>query len=525
MSKARKVLLGAVIAVVVILIGLAVIVPLLFNLDNYRAQAAAYIQEQTGKPATLGHMALTVFPSVSIRVDDFSLGNPAGFPQGYFVKARRIYAVVDAGALWNRQVVVKSLELDDPVITLLSDVRGKWNFENAASPKPRDPKPEGKPMFTLGVIDKVSISGGQLSAANLLASGRPGPTYFEARGVSSELNQVNFGAFTESAALRIPDFPHGFFTSVAYAAEAPLVAQGTLKADQLRLSNMTLTAVQTKLRLYPKQLYFDNLNFNCYDGRATGNLLFNFAGQNPRYATQAQLKGVNVAKMLEAFPDARGKMSGTLDGTIKLAGEVTHSTDPLAGMRGTGQMNIKNGQLPSLQLNRNLMLLARLANLGPAAGDPSSFSSIAADLNIADQRIASNKIAIVGNGVNVDGAGSMALAGAGNLDYQGVAGIAAGQNAMSNLVAGLTGAKIENGKMTFPFGLLGTLENPRFILRAATAAGGLGAVQGLLRGQQPGQTAAQPGQENPADVVQGIAGLFKKKKATTQQQPQQQPPQ
>ncbi len=530
MSKGKKILLGLAIAMVVILLGLVIVVPLLFNLDNYRPQAMAYLQEQTGKPASIGHMALTVFPTVSIRVDDFALGNPTGFPQGDFVKARRIYAVVDAGALWNRQVVIKSLELDDPVISLLSDVRGKWNFENAPSPKTRDSKPSGKPLFTLGVISKASISGGQLSVANLLASGRPGPTYFEAHNISSTLNQVDLGAFTESAELRIPAPPGGLFTSVAFAAApaASPVAEGTLKADELHLGTMAITAVQSKLRLYPKQVFFDDLNFKCYDGRAIGNLSFNFAGQDPHYSTQAQLKGVNVTKLLEVFPSGRGKMTGTLDGAIKLAGEVTHSPDPLAGMRGTGQFSIRNGQLPSLQLNKNLMLLARLANLGPAAGDPSSFSSIAADLNIANSTITSNKVSIVGNGTKVDGSGSMAMAGDGNLNYQGIAGIAAGPNALSNLVAGLAGAKIENGMMTFPFGLLGTLESPKFILKAATAAGRLGAVQGLLGAQQSGQgstaQAGQTQQQSPADMVQGIAGLFKKKQQTPQQPAQQQPP-
>lgn len=536
MSKGKKILLWGAIGVAVILIGLAVLVPMFFNLDNYRPQAAAYIEEQTGKPATIGHMALTVFPSVSIRVDDFALGNPPGFPQGDFVKAQRLYVLVDAGALWDRQVLIKSLELDGPVINLLSDVRGKWNFENApagksqeakqAANKSRETKPAGKPLFTLGVISKVSITGGQLSAANLLASGRPGPTYFEGRNVSIELNQVDLSAFTESASFRAPVhrgpvYAGGFFTSIAYAApnESSLVAQGTLGADLLRFGTLSATAVKTNLRLYPKRVLLDGLNFNCYDGHATGSLDFNFAGQNPSYTTQAKLKGVNVAKLLEAFPQARGQMTGTLDGAIKLAGEITHSSDPLAGMRGTGQMSIRNGLLPTLQLNKNLMLLARLANLGPAAGDPSSFSSIAADLNIANERISSNKVSIVGNGVNVDGAGSMALAGAGDLNYQGTASLAAGQNAVNNLLAGLSGAKIENGKLTFPFGLLGTLASPKFTLKNATTAGGLGAVQGLLKGQQTGQ--AQ--QQSPSNLVQGLSGLFKKKKQPVQQQPPQNP--
>jgi len=519
MSSLKKVLLSLAIAIVVVLIGLAVAVPLLFNLDDYRPQATAYIQEQTGKPTSIGHMALTVFPSVSIRVDDFTLGNPPGFPQGNFVKVQRLSVAVDASALWNREVLIKSLELDGPVINLLSDVRGKWNFENPLKSPTRDSKPEGKPLFTLGVIAKVRISGAQLTTANLLPSEGPGPTYFEGRGVSIDLNRVDLNAFAESASFRAPDYPGGLFTSVAYAdtPEASPVAQGTFMADSLRFGTLLVSAVKSKVSLFPKQVFLDGLDFKCYGGSATGNLAFNFSGKNPSYTTQTQLKGVNVAKLLEAFPDARGKMTGTLDGAIKLAGEVTHSSDPLAGMRGAGQMDIRNGLLPSLQLSKNLMELARVAKLGPAAGDPSSFSSIAADLNIANDRITSKKVSIVGNGVNVDAAGSMAMAGAGALDYQGTAGLTAGQNAVSDFLAGLSGAKIENGKLTFPFGLVGTLENPKFSLKTTTAAGRLGAVQGLLRGQ----TTAQPGQtqqQNPADLVQGITGLFKKKKQATQQQ-------
>ena len=120
MSKGKKIGLGILIVFVVVIIGLAVAIPLLINIDRYRPQVIAHIQEETGKPAEIGRLALTIFPTLSIRVDDFALGNPPGFPKGYLVKTRRIYAVVDRGALWNRQVIIKSLELDEPVIRLLS---------------------------------------------------------------------------------------------------------------------------------------------------------------------------------------------------------------------------------------------------------------------------------------------------------------------------------------------------------------------------------------------------------------------
>lgn len=525
MSKGWKIALGIVAALVVIVLVLAIVVPMLVDVDRYRPQIVAHLEEETGKPAQIGHVSLSVFPSVAIRIDDFKLGNPRGFPPGDFVDVRRISAVVDAGALWDRQVVIKSLELDDPSINLLSDTRGHWNFENPpAKAMVKQTSAGDKPLFTLGVIAGLIVKGGHLTVSDALSPARAGPAYFEARGVSSRLHQVDLNAFTASAS----GIPQGgthapllagrasiWGATILYAATASHpAAEGTLSADVLRFQKLQATSVKSKLRLFAKQVFFDGLNFNFCGGRAVGDLSLNFGGPNLRYATTARLSSVDMAKLLDAFPDLQGKMTGKMDGSAKISGEVPRTPEPLAGVRGTGQATIRNGQLPSLQLNKNLLLLARLSNLGPASGDPSSFSSLSADFNIADQKITSNKITLVGNGVDVDGSGTLGVAGAGSLDYQGVASIAAGQSAVSNLLAGLTGAKQEGGKLTFPFALAGTLENPKFALKSAGGASPLGA---LLGKQGQSTQAGQP--QQPADLVKGLTDLFKKKK-----QPAQQPP-
>lgn len=533
MPTGRKIVLGAVIVFIALLATLAVVVPLLVDVDRYRPDVVAHITNETGKPAEIGHLALSIFPTVSIRVDDFVMGNPPGFPKAAFVRARRIYAEVDPWALWHRQVLIKSLELDDPIINLLSDVRGKWNFENPPKSGGVKKASAGEPSsFSLGVISKVKIAGGQLTAANLLPSGRPGPAFFEGRAISSQLEQVDLKAFiTSASASLVPRAPSpglaqaGWITSLAYAAAPQPAAQGTLRAESLRFGALQVTAVKSRLRLFPKQVNVDDLNFDLYGGHARGDFSFNFAGQNPRYSTNARLNGVDVAKLLEAFPDARGKMTGTMEGNMRLSGEVTHSPDPLAGMRGTGQVSVRNGHLPSLQLNKNLMTLTRLSNLGPASGDPSSFSSISSDLNIANNRLTSNKITFIGNGVEVDGSGSLTLAREGGLVYEGVAKVLAEQNPLANILAGLSGATFANGRLSFPFTIAGTLQKPQFRLKPAGGAGGLSGLPGSAGGtQQPGQE-GQAQQQSSEQLVQGITELFQKKQPSPQPppQPQQQP--
>lgn len=509
MSKGRKIFLIVLAFLIVVIVGLAVVVPMLVDVNRYRPQVAKHLEEETGKPVQIGHLELQVFPRVAIRVDDFSMGNPRGFPSGTFVKAQKIYAVVDAVALWHRQVVIQSLELDHPEMNLLQDAQGHWNFENPPAPRSAKPGSSGPSSFTLGVIGEMEIKDAQLKAANLLPSGREGPAYFQGQGVTLDLRQVNLNAFTgKSASLAVPPHPsEGWGTSLAYAAEpeAQPAAEGSLSAQNLLFGNLKVTSVSSELRLFAKRVLFENLHFNLYQGRAAGELAFDFAGRNPQYSTHAKLSGVDVAALLAAFPQARGKMTGTLQGDFKLAGEILHSSDPLAGMRGTGKASVKNGTLPSLQLNKNLAMLARLANVGPAKGDPSAFSSLSSDFNIAHNSITSKKIEILGNGLDVNAAGVLSMAGAGSLDYQGVAKLDAGSNPVSGLLTGLTGATIENGKLNLPFGIGGTLDQPRFQLKPG--AGQKGGLENLLSGKGSTQ-----GQQSPAGLVQGITSLFGKKK-------------
>jgi uncharacterized protein involved in outer membrane biogenesis len=405
------------------------------------------------------------------------------------------------------------LELDDLTLDMLEDTHGKWNFENppaqtAPAPTPAPASSSGGASFTLGVISKVTVSRGDFSAASLQASGAPGPKLVDVHNAAIDLRQVDLNAFTTTASLANPTtgrsqlaLLQNWLTSTVYAADAkgPEAAQGTVQADSLHFGEVDVTKLKSQIRLYPKQVFVDNLDLKCYGGSVTGNLSLDFGGTNLAYTVDARMKGVDVAGLLNAFPQAKGMMSGTLEGAAKLQGAVTNSTDPLVGITGSGQVNIHNGRMPSLQLGSNLRTLAKMAGVGPANGDPSTFSSISTDFRIADARLTNNKIAVVGNGVDVDGSGSLTMAGDGTLDYQGDASLAgSGSNPLSTVLGGLAGAKVADGKLTFPFTVGGTFAKPKFSLK--NGAGGANAPAPVAKAEQE------------ANTVKGIVGMFKKKK-------------
>jgi uncharacterized protein involved in outer membrane biogenesis len=430
-TRRRIVLIVAAILLVVLLFA----VPALINVDSYRGQVISYLQQKTGKQVEIGHLALTFVP-LSIRIDGFGVKNSSLFPPGYILKVARIDASLDAAALLHREVIVKSLVLDNPVIHLISDPDGPWNFEN----------PQAKSSqiaFPLEPIADVQIKRGEVTASNLLPSDAPGPILFEAHDISSELANVNL-------------------EGILNPSSSSIDGQGTLKAARLRFGSVHATNVNAKLRLEARQILFNNVTAQMYGGNVNGEFVFKLSGKTPSFATKAQVQGIETAHLLAAFGNTRGTMTGKMAGDLVLIGDIEHSAHPLAGLRGVGHVTVRNGEVPSLELNANLMKLMHFNDLGPAKNNPASFNLISTDLQFANRRIASTKIDIDGYGVDIDGSGSVSVSGSDDLDYRGTAQITTKQGFFTNTFGRLSGGKLVDGKLTFPFRISGTIENPVF---------------------------------------------------------------
>ncbi|HXN50955.1 MAG TPA: AsmA family protein [Candidatus Acidoferrum sp.] len=419
----------------ILLAALLFAVPALIDVDRYRGQVISYLQQKTGKQVEIGRLALSFFP-LSIQVDGFGVKNSPLFPRGYVVQVARIDAGLDAAPLLHRRVVIKSLVLENPVIHLISDPDGPWNFENPQANS-------SQKVFPLGPIALVQIKRGEVIASNLLPSDAPGPVLFEAHDISSELANVDLDAILNPSSSSVD-------------------GQGTLKANRLRFGSVHATNVSAEVRLEARQIVFSNVTAETYGGNMNGEFVFKLSGKTPSFATKAEVHGIEMAHLLASFGNARGFMTGKMSGDLTLIGDIEHSSHPLAGMRGVGHVTVRNGEVPSLELNANLMKLMHFNDLGPAKKNPSSFNFISTDLQLANLRIASTKIDVDGYGVDIDGSGGVSVSGSNELDYRGTAQITTNQGFFTNIFGRLSGGKLVDGKLTFPFRITGTIQNPVF---------------------------------------------------------------
>jgi uncharacterized protein involved in outer membrane biogenesis len=436
MATRRRIALSLIVIAGCVFAALVLLAPVFLNLDRYRPQIVSYFEQSTGKKVEIERLALTLFPKATVHIDGFGVKSPPLFPPSYILKVPRADAVVDFGALLHRKVVIRSLVLEEPEITLVSDPDGPWNFENPETKNLKN-------LFPLGIIDKVVINRGQLMASNLLPSDAPGPVFLEAHDITSELDRVNLAA-------------------IVNPASASLNGQGNWKAARLRFGAVEVTNVSAKFRLESREVFFTELKADAYSGKAAGDFSVSLAKKNASFKADARMRGINMTHLLAAFHEVRGRLTGSLEGDLKLAGEIEHTTSPLARMHGTGHVKVTNGEVPSLMLNSSLMKLARFNDLGPAKENPSSFSSISTDLELENLRITSKVIDIDGYGVDVDGSGSVSVSGSDELNYQGVATITTKQGFWTNTFARFEGAKLNDGKLSFLFRIEGTIENPKF---------------------------------------------------------------
>jgi uncharacterized protein involved in outer membrane biogenesis len=436
MDSRRKIAIGLAAISACLLAGVVFLAPIFFNLDHYRPEVISYFEQNTGKKVEIERLALTFFPRITVHIDGFGVKSPPLFPPSYIFKVAHADAVFDFWSLLHRRVVIRSVTLEDPEINLVSDPDGPWNFEN--------PETENsKNTFPLGIIDKVVITRGHLIVSNLLPSDAAGPVFFEAHDITSELDGVNLAA-------------------IVNPASPALNGQGTWKAGRLRFGSVETTNVNCKFRLESKEIFFTDLNADAYNGKTTGDFSVNLAKKTASFKADGRISGINMSRLMAAFHETRGRITGNLEGDLKLTGDIEHTESPLAGMRGTGHLKVTDGQVPSLMLNSNLMKLAHFNDLGPAKENPSSFNMISTDLELANQRISSKAIDIDGYGVDVDGSGSVSVSGSGELNYEGIAAITTKQGFLTNMFGRLAGAKLTDGKLSFPFRIAGTIDDPKF---------------------------------------------------------------
>ena len=154
----RKVLIGLGVIVVIILIAVLTL-PKFIDVNHYRPQIEAELEQRLGRDVSLGPMSLSLFP-LAFRVHNATISEDPDFSTGRpFAETATLFVSPEFFPLLRREIRISKLELLDPKLEFVRNEKGVWNFASILAHK----KDTGN-RFSL---DQLKVFNGQIGITDL----------------------------------------------------------------------------------------------------------------------------------------------------------------------------------------------------------------------------------------------------------------------------------------------------------------------------------------------------------------------
>src|SRR5215470_12895937 len=154
--KRASVVIGVIAGILVIALAIGWF---FLDVNHYRGTIQAQLEQQLARKVTLGQMQLGLLP-LRFQVANPVIAEDSRFAQGAnFLQAQNLDVQVSLSSLLRGNVQVNSLELRRPVVELLKDKDGTWNFSTLGSSS-------GGPARAFA-LDKLTIVDGQMAITDL----------------------------------------------------------------------------------------------------------------------------------------------------------------------------------------------------------------------------------------------------------------------------------------------------------------------------------------------------------------------
>ncbi len=520
--------------VVAVLIVVAIVLPLLVNVNSFRPQIESTLSSALGRPVKVGNLSLSIL-SGSVEADQLSIADDPKFSSAPFMQAKSLQVGVELLPLiFSKRLNVTQLLIEHPQITLLRDRDGVWNFSSLGNQAAQPAKPAAKTSsapanvsvakldltdgsVTLGsttgkrkpiVYDKVTVTMRNFSFASAFpvsaSVGLPGGGSLKIDGTAGPINSTDASLtpVQGKVALKKLDLAQSAVVEPGLGIAGLADFDGTLTSDgHMAKANGTLKA--TSLKLVPKgspagvpvQVVFavehdlkqetgKVLQGDVAIGKALAKLTGTYDMHGETTSIQTKLTGQampvdDLEGMLPALGVVLPTGSKLKGGTLSL--EID-SNGPLAKLVSTGWVKMSNTALEGFSVTSKLSAIPGLG--GKQSGNDTVIENLSSDVRNAPEGTRLDKINVVVPSLGtVTGAGTISPNQA--LDFKMLANLA-GAGAAVTKVVGL-------GAGGIPVAIGGTTSNPTFAPDMKAVA------NGKLKSLVPGKSS--------------LGGLFGKKKS------------
>ncbi len=481
---ARKIAVGVAAVVVVLVIAGGLWVRSVFARDTVRAALAAQISSAIGQPVSIGGISASIFPRVTVRLRDVTIGQPVR------IQAETLRLGTDLGALLTRRIVHGAVNLDGATIQLPLPPLGSGSSTPGASGSPA----EIVSIDAIMLNDVAIVSGGRTLRADIeVVPHGTGATLRKLSLSADDTRLEGSGEITDLAGpvgnitmragtlnlTRLLDFLTAFSsgsgmaqTSAPRAGGAPTNLELALTADRATMGSLALEKLGARARVTQAGVALDPVEFGVFGGSYKGAMTLASRGAASTFRLNAALNNLDVGAAM-AFAGSPGTMSGRLAGRIDVSTPTTDPAKAIDAARGTARVEVRDGVVKNLGLVKTVVIATSMRADAPSplrsgGSTDEPFTVLGATFAIANGGARTDDLHFESPDILLRAGGSVRLDGSA-IDLK-------GNVQLSDPLSQQAGRDLfrytqEQGRVTLPAAITGSVQSPSVHIDVAAAAG------------------------------------------------------
>jgi hypothetical protein len=442
MGAMKKILLALAAVVVVVVLGALGYVAHLasqLNSPEFQEKVRAEVSRQMGADVRFEEMDIALLSGVTLR--GFAVANPAPF-EGDLFSADAFVLRYRLWPLLRGRVEVEQLAIDKPVLSLVMDEDGRYNYEalggGEGTPAGRTPPSEGRDVAEPPETPAPAPGGAP--------AGTPLEIVLSEVSVSDAVITM-VAEETDTTLMAVEDAD---FTSAVRIAGGTTHGQARATIATVNLADMLFVRdVSAPLEMSSQTVELDPIEARVAGGGATGGVTVHLQ-DGFRYEASLNVDGVDVKTLLQEAKSTAA-VSGKLQAETSFEG-----TGPLSTMKARGNAHVVDCRIED---SKTLALLSTVLKV-PELASP-EFEECLVDFTLQRNVLSTPRLSLKGQAMQLSGKGTLNLVHS-TLDYD-------MELALSEkLFAKITRKELrpafkkrDDGFSTVEFRVFGTTEEPK----------------------------------------------------------------
>lgn len=463
--------------ILIFLIGALLVLPAFVDLGIFKGTYLPLVEELIHRRIDVGEVRLRLIPTPSIRISNLKVSDAPTFAENTFFSADQLQLRLKLWPLLRRRFEVTEFILEKPVINLLKQPDGTFNYADLAGKnaplagadehrkKPAATKTQEPAAIPLLLPTRMRIHDGRL---NIVTRGQK-----PVRINGIELSMQEFSGtrpFPYRAAFSYPGLKSVSLEGELSYVEEP--ATLTLKNNHLKVRDLSLPLegsisnlaavprVNLTLERDPVEAktLFEILSVFALAPRDTdisGPMGLRVMVTGPSNHLVTQIRGLFKNVKVNGKRAIKGNLNGEIFLKLPLGGGAVSRR-----LLGNGKLVAKDGELTDVDLIKKIQRVTGMIGLTKEQGrEATTFKNIEVDFTVSDGSANFNRIYLVNPQLEARGSGTMTLDKP-QLNIAVETTLSAEASARTNRSKTMTYFQDSQGRIVVPLKITGPVQNP-----------------------------------------------------------------